>query len=151
MRRMDADHLDADHAVARAVIARDAEAVHRGMAELGYLPDPAAFDPERLLAQLVTGGEWHYTAGFRRLSPEYVRLTMERAGSPASEYFDELRRQDVPPQALLLRRMEGLLFSVLGELRAGADWSALALEYLADAPPSTELGRAEAAWRASRA
>jgi hypothetical protein len=42
--------------------------------------------------------------------------------------------------------MEGLLFSVLGELRAGADWGTLALEYIADEPPSTELGRTEAAW-----
>jgi hypothetical protein len=47
--------------------------------------------------------------------------------------------------------MEGLLFSVLGELRAGADWGALALEYIADEPPSTELGRAEDAWLAARA
>ena len=76
---------------------------------------------------------------------------MEQSGSPASEYFEEMRRQTIPPQALLLRRMEGLLFSVLGELRAGADWGALALEYLADAPPSTELGRVEAAWLSERA
>jgi predicted unusual protein kinase regulating ubiquinone biosynthesis (AarF/ABC1/UbiB family) len=150
VRRMDADHLEADHAIARAVIAGDAQAVHDGMAALGYLPDPDAFDPERLLGQLTVGGEWRYTRGFRRLSPTYVRETMERGGSPASEYFDELRRQDMPPQALLLRRMEALLFSVLGELRAGADWGTLALEYIAEEPPSTELGRVEAEWLAAR-
>jgi hypothetical protein len=60
-----------------------------------------------------------------------------------------MRRQTIPPQALLLRRMEGLLFSVLGELRAGADWGTLALEYIADEPPSTELGRVEAEWLAA--
>jgi hypothetical protein len=54
-----------------------------------------------------------------------------------------MRRQNLPPQALLLRRMEGLLFGVLGELRAGADWGRLALEYIADEAPSTELGRTE--------
>ena len=46
---------------------------------------------------------------------------MEVAGSPSSPYFDEMRRQTIPPQALLLRRMEGLLLSVMGELRAGAE------------------------------
>ncbi len=151
VRRMDSDHLEADHAIARAVIAGDAAAVHQGMAALGYLPDPTTFDPERLLGQLAVGAEWRFTRGFRRLSPEYVRETMERGGSPASEYFDELRRQDMPPQALLLRRMEALLFSVLGELRAGADWGTLALEYIADEPPSTELGRAEGDWLAASA
>jgi hypothetical protein len=76
---------------------------------------------------------------------------MELSGSPASPYFEEMRRQTIPPQALLLRRMEGLLFSVLGELRAGADWGTLALEYIADEPPSTELGRVEADWLGARA
>jgi predicted unusual protein kinase regulating ubiquinone biosynthesis (AarF/ABC1/UbiB family) len=151
VRRMDADYLEGERALAQAVIAGDAAAVHHGLSTLGYLPDPGAFDPERVLAQLASAGEWYFNRGFRRLSPEYVRTSMELSGSPASPYFDEMRRQTIPPQALLLRRMEGLLFSVLGELRAGADWGTLALEYIAEEPPSTELGRAEAAWLATRA
>jgi predicted unusual protein kinase regulating ubiquinone biosynthesis (AarF/ABC1/UbiB family) len=151
MRRMDADYLEGERAVARAIIAGDAAGVHHGLATLGYLPDPDAFDPERVLGQLASAGEWYLTPGFRRLDPEYVRLSLERSGSPASPYFEEMRRQTIPPQALLLRRMESLLFSVLGELRAGADWSALALEYLTEAPPSTELGRAEREWLAASA
>ncbi len=57
-----------------------------------------------------------------------------------------MRRQTVPPQALLMRRMEGLLFSVFGELRAGARWHDLVSEYVAGAPPSTKLGEVEQAW-----
>jgi predicted unusual protein kinase regulating ubiquinone biosynthesis (AarF/ABC1/UbiB family) len=151
VRRMDADYLEDERALARAVIAGDAGQVHHYMSTLGYLPDPAAFAPERVLGQLASAGEWTFTTGFRRLTPEYVRATMEQSGSPASPYFEEMRRQTIPPQALLLRRMEGLLFSVLGELRAGADWGALALEYVAGAEPSTELGRVEAAWLSERA
>ncbi|HEY6759214.1 MAG TPA: AarF/ABC1/UbiB kinase family protein [Baekduia sp.] len=149
VRRMDADYLDEERALAQAVIAQDAQAVHDHMASLGYLPDPDAFEPERILGQLSLAGEWYFTTGFRRLSPQYVRESMELSGSPASPYFEDMRRQTIPPQALLLRRMEGLLFSVLGELRAGADWGTLALEYIADQGPSTELGRAEAAWVAA--
>ncbi|MDX6687118.1 MAG: hypothetical protein QOF86_3246 [Baekduia sp.] len=149
VRRMDADYLERERALARAVIAGDAAEVHRLLADLGYLPDPGAFDPGRVLAQLAAAGEWYFTTGFRRLDPEYVRQSMEISGSPASPFFEEMRRQTIPPQALLLRRMEGLLFSVLGELRAGADWATLALEYMADEPPSTPLGREEAAWLAS--
>ena len=63
-----------------------------------------------------------------------------------------MRRQTLPPQALLMRRMEGLVFSTLGEVRAAADWNAIAREYYADAAPSTPLGEAERAfWAPSRA
>jgi predicted unusual protein kinase regulating ubiquinone biosynthesis (AarF/ABC1/UbiB family) len=148
VRRMDAEYLDQERELAQAVIAGDAGEVHRHLSELGYLPDPDAFEPERVLGQLAAAGEWYFNRGFRRLSPEYVRESMEKGGSPASEYFAEMRRQTIPPQALLLRRMEGLLLSVMGELRAGADWGTLAREYYADEPPSTELGRIEAAWLA---
>jgi len=57
-----------------------------------------------------------------------------------------MRQETVPPQALLIRRMDGLVLAVLGELRAGADWAALAAEYFAAAPPSTPLGEQDAAF-----
>jgi predicted unusual protein kinase regulating ubiquinone biosynthesis (AarF/ABC1/UbiB family) len=150
VRRMDADYLEGERALAQAVIGGDAAGVHRWMSELGYLPVPGDFAPDRVLGQLATAGEWYFTTGFRRLDPEFVRNAMEISSSPASPFFEEMRRQTIPPQALLLRRMEGLLFSVLGELRAGADWGTLALEYIAEEPPSTELGRVEAGWLAAQ-
>jgi predicted unusual protein kinase regulating ubiquinone biosynthesis (AarF/ABC1/UbiB family) len=140
MRIVDADYLAGERALARAVMAGDAEQVHARLAALGYLPEPDGFDPERLLGQLRTAGEWYFEPGFRRLEPGYIADLLERGGSPRSDYFEEMRRETIPPQALLIRRMEGLVLSTLGELRAGADWSALGSEYWADAPPSTPLG-----------
>ena len=146
IRRMDPAYLEDERALARAVIAGDADAVKASLAHLGYLPDPDRFVAEDLLDQLRMAGEWYFEPGFRRLDPEYVRATIEVATSPRSPYFAQMRRQTVPAQAVLIRRMEGLLFSVLGELRAGADWGALALEYIAGRPPTTELGRIEEEW-----
>jgi predicted unusual protein kinase regulating ubiquinone biosynthesis (AarF/ABC1/UbiB family) len=148
MRVVDAHYLEGERALARAVVAGDADEVHRWMAELGYLPDPDAFDADRVLEQLAVAGEWYFTTGFRRLSPGFVREAIELGSSPRSPFFDQMRRQTLPPQALLIRRMEGLLFSVLGELRAGADWGELALEYIAGAPPSTPLGEQDHAFAA---
>jgi predicted unusual protein kinase regulating ubiquinone biosynthesis (AarF/ABC1/UbiB family) len=144
MRQIEPQYLEDERRLARAVIAEDAHEVHEVMSTLGYLPDPGSFDADRLYDQIATAGAWFFVPGFRRLDPEYVRHTMEVSGSPRSPYFDEMRRQTLPPQALLLRRMEGLLFSVLGELRAGADWGLLAREYIAGDPPHTALGEEDA-------
>src|SRR4051794_1523557 len=146
MRIVDADYLEGERALARAVVAGDAPEVHARLAALGYLPDPASFEPERLLGQLRVNGEWFFQPGFRRLSPRYVADLMERAGPPRAPYFEERRRETIPPQALLIRRMEGLVFSTLGELRAGADWYALADELWSGSPPSTPLGELDAAF-----
>src|SRR4051812_16892116 len=145
MRVVDADYLAQERAIARAAVAQDAKGIHAAMAAAGYLPDPAAFEPERVLAQIRTAGEWYFTPGFTRLSPGYISELMERSSSPRSEFFEEMKRESVPPQALLIRRMEGLVLAVLGELRAGADWAALGAEYFDGAAPSTPLGEQDAA------
>src|SRR5687768_4824817 len=44
MRVLDRSYLDGESAVAAAVEAGDAASVHTALADLGYLPDPAAFD-----------------------------------------------------------------------------------------------------------
>src|SRR3954471_15120495 len=60
MRVVDADYLEGERALARAVSVRDAQQVHHLLADLGYLPAPDTFDPERLLAQIETSGAWHF-------------------------------------------------------------------------------------------
>ena len=143
MRVVDADYLEGERTLAQAVAEGDAPATHAHLAALGYLPEPDTFDPERLLEQIRTAGE-SYRPGFRRLTPAYVADLLDRSGSPRSPFFEDMRRETIPPQALLIRRMEGLVLSTLGELRAGADWSALGSEYWGDAPPSTPLGEQDA-------
>ena len=53
-----------------------------------------------------------------------------------------MRRETIPPQALLIRRMEGLVLSTLGELRAGADWPALGERVLERRAAEHAAGRA---------
>jgi predicted unusual protein kinase regulating ubiquinone biosynthesis (AarF/ABC1/UbiB family) len=150
MRRIEPEYLELERVLARAVIAEDAGGVHRALSTLGYLPDPGAFEAQAVFDQIAAAGAWFFVPGFRRLDPEYVRRHMEATGSPRSPHFAQMRRQTLPPQALLLRRMEGLLFSVLGELRAGADWGLLVREYIDAGPPSTPLGIEDAAFWAEK-
>ena len=56
----------------------------------------------------------------------------------------------LPPDSILIRRMHGIVAVVLEQLRAGADWGAIAAEYLHRTPPTTPLGEAEADFLARR-
>jgi predicted unusual protein kinase regulating ubiquinone biosynthesis (AarF/ABC1/UbiB family) len=117
MRRVPAAYLDGERRLTRAMRSGDADGVHAAMSELGYLPEPDTFDPQELLDQLN--------------------------GEPSREL---MRRQTIPPESMLIRRMEMLLFRALADLDARADWSALGRELRGGPPAGTELGDAEAAW-----
>jgi predicted unusual protein kinase regulating ubiquinone biosynthesis (AarF/ABC1/UbiB family) len=150
VRDLDAGYVDGERGVMRAIAARDPQSVHDGLSTLGYLPDPQAVDPEALLEHLATAGEWLLTPGFRRLDRDEVDRIVELGYPPRSPWFAQMRQLRMPPSMLLLRRMEVQVLAVLGELRAGADWGAIAAEHHGADPPATELGREDRAFFACR-
>jgi predicted unusual protein kinase regulating ubiquinone biosynthesis (AarF/ABC1/UbiB family) len=151
MSDLDPAVLEGERQLVGAVAEHDPAALHDSMAGLGYLPEPEAFDPAALLRHLETAGEWFLASGFRRLGPEDVQRTLELGYPPRSPWFSQMRRQRMPPPTLLLRRMEAVLLTTLGELGAGADWGAIAAEHWAGDPPSTALGREDHAFFEQRA
>jgi predicted unusual protein kinase regulating ubiquinone biosynthesis (AarF/ABC1/UbiB family) len=146
MRVLDRSYLERESSVAVAVEQGDAARVHATLSALGYLPEPDGFEPEALLDQIRALGAWYMDPGVRRFSPAWVAELLDATSGPRSPHFAQMRRQTIPPQALLLRRMEGLVLSTLGEVRAAADWHAIAREYYAGATPATPLGEAEQAF-----
>src|SRR3954471_14799097 len=150
VRTIDAGYLRGEREVMRALAARDAPGVHAGLSALGYLPDPDAFDPGALLAHLRAAGEWMTAPGFRRLDPDYAARVRELGYPLRSPYFAAMRRLRLPPETLLLRRMELQTLALLGALRAGGDWCAIVAEYHAGRAASTALGREDHAFFARR-
>ena len=75
-----------------------------------------------------------------------MRQVLIDVSDPRSRFFDIMRRQTVPPDAMFARRMEALTLAVLGQLNATANWHRIAREWLFGGPPATELGEAEAAF-----
>jgi len=75
-----------------------------------------------------------------------VGRTFEFGYPPRSPWLSMLRRLTFPPPTLLLRRMEIQTLSLLGELRAGGAWAAIAAEHWAAQPPLTPLDQEDAAF-----
>ena len=122
------------------------------MRELGYLPGLSAeWDSGVLLEGMRDAGWWFLGPQPRRLAPEDLWRGTEgfRDGSQAAVY-EQLRRMTLPPEALLLRRMEGLLFQIASTVRAEADWGALLRELVEGDELATVLGREHATWLAER-
>jgi hypothetical protein len=75
---------------------------------------------------------------------------IESTNDPRSEYFDLMRRESIPADELMGRRMEIGVVAVLGQLRAKRNWHRIAREWMYGDDPVTELGREEAAFYGKR-
>jgi len=90
---------------------------------------------------------WLRGDGPLRLNPEDMWRGSEALREQRNaELMQQMRRMTLPPEALLLRRMEGLLFQVATTLRAEASWGALLGELIEGDEPVGTLGREHAAW-----
>ena len=160
LRGVDETHLAGERAIARSVRDRDAGALKRALIDAGYLPSQRAdaVDDTFALRLMRSATRWYAVPGWHRFSPterDDRRRAREHDRTPPTEAERtdakaQVNQFTVPAEAVLIRRMHGVVASVLDALRAGADWGAIAAEYLHGEPAATELGQAEAAFVAGR-
>jgi predicted unusual protein kinase regulating ubiquinone biosynthesis (AarF/ABC1/UbiB family) len=156
LRTVDQERVAAERAIAVAVRERDAVALKSALIEGRYLPADraAAVDAELALRLMRHATRWYAVPGERRFSPDNGRRGREREERerPDAEQQAAIRSQvnqfTFPPDAILMRRMHAMVAIVLVQLRAGADWGAIAAEYLHGAPATTQLGEDEAGFLA---
>ncbi len=137
----------------RAVMEEDAEGLHRQMAELGFF-DPAdeRITPELLLHYLrAVTWWWIEDHGEFQITRDLVSQLMVDTGDPRSDYWDLMKRVNLPRDQVFAQRMAGLTVAVLGQLGATANWHRIAREFVYGEPPQTDLGREEAGFFARRA
>jgi predicted unusual protein kinase regulating ubiquinone biosynthesis (AarF/ABC1/UbiB family) len=152
LRRVDATRLAAERAIALAVRDEDAQALKVALRAGGYLPASRADDVDadftlRLMRMAI---KWYAVPGERRFSPVDRRDREQPDPEERAAMKLQVNQFTLPPETILIRRMHSIVAVVLGQLRAGADWGAIAAEYLYGGPPATPLGKAEAEFLAER-
>jgi predicted unusual protein kinase regulating ubiquinone biosynthesis (AarF/ABC1/UbiB family) len=154
LRPLPRDYVRREGAVSRAVSDGDAAAVVAGLYALGYLPGkPTDWDGEQLLAYMRAASWWLEDDTPLRLGPEDVWRSAEMIREDddgSGGHVAQLRKMTLPREALLLRRMDGLLFQTAASIRASAPWGSLLREITGEGEPVGELGAQHAAWLASR-
>jgi predicted unusual protein kinase regulating ubiquinone biosynthesis (AarF/ABC1/UbiB family) len=149
LRDVDTARVAGERAIALTVREEDAADLKAALLAGGYLPAGRAdaVDADWALALMRMAITWYAVPGERRFSPEDARRGRDRE-RPDSDQRAAMRAQvnqfTLPPDSILIRRMHGIVAVVLEQLRAGADWGAIAAEYLYGGPPATPLGQAEA-------
>src|SRR5215207_4534948 len=123
----------------------DPAGLRTALFELGFLNDPSRVDAERLLEHVKLVGGWYIDDEEIRISPKRVMKMIEVTSDPRSDFYDMIRRESLPADELMGRRMETGLLAVLAQLRATANWHRIIREWVYADRPSTVLGEAE--WR----
>jgi predicted unusual protein kinase regulating ubiquinone biosynthesis (AarF/ABC1/UbiB family) len=77
---------------------------------------------------------------------DFAAEIIGHASDLRSPYWHVLRKLNLPPEFLVLNRIQVGINSVLGRLRATQDWRAIRAELLDDAEPATAMGGRDAAW-----
>jgi predicted unusual protein kinase regulating ubiquinone biosynthesis (AarF/ABC1/UbiB family) len=151
-KKISRDQIEQEMTVIRAGLEGDAEGLHAQLASMGFFDaDDPLVPAERLLAHVQALQGFYMEDRPFPLTRDYISRLMMDAGDPRSEYWDMMKRQTMPPDALLARRMEGLTLGVLGQVEATANWRAIMNEWLYDEPPATPLGEEEAGFHGTRA
>jgi predicted unusual protein kinase regulating ubiquinone biosynthesis (AarF/ABC1/UbiB family) len=129
-----------------AVLAGDADRLVDAMRGAGFILAGHHVDPGRVLEwyrifhePILEDREFTYT-------PEFAREVIRTTSDPRGGYLDMLRKLNLPPDYLLLNRIQWGVNSILGRLRATANWHRINLELWGKAPPATPLGEEEEAF-----
>jgi predicted unusual protein kinase regulating ubiquinone biosynthesis (AarF/ABC1/UbiB family) len=154
LRNASAVRVAAERGIAHAVRAGDAGALKSALVAGGYLRSDGTdlVDDELTLKLMRRATGWYAVPGQRRFSGEHGRRDRERRPVDEERQVqarDQLNQFTLPAETALIRRMHAIVGVVLGQLRAGADWGAIAAEYLHGEPPATPLGEAEAEYFAT--
>jgi predicted unusual protein kinase regulating ubiquinone biosynthesis (AarF/ABC1/UbiB family) len=155
LRDVGPERVAAEQTILRAIHKREAGTLKAALIAGGYVPADRAdeVDADFALRLLLRATRWYSQPGERRFTPDRARRGRDRE-RPDSEQRSAIKHQvnqfTVPPEAILIRRMHGVVAIVLMQLRAGADWGAIAAEYLRGGSPATALGQAEAEYLVRR-
>ncbi|HEY5053926.1 MAG TPA: AarF/ABC1/UbiB kinase family protein [Solirubrobacterales bacterium] len=142
-KKLDREQILLEQRAVDAAARDDPEALRESLHDLGFVKKPSKLDAERLLEHVRSIGGWYLEDREIEISARRVMKIIESTHDPRSEYFDLMRRESMPADELMGRRMEIGVVAVLGQLRAKRNWHRIMREWVYGDEPATELGEQE--------
>ncbi len=142
-KKLDNEQILLEQRALDAAFHDDPERFRNALHELGFVKSPSKLDAERLLEHTMAVSGWFIEDREIEISARRVMKIIESTHDPRSEYYDLMRRESLPGDELMGRRMEIGVVAVLGQLRAKRNWHRIMREWIYADPPATELGEEE--------
>ena len=142
-KKLDREQIELEQAALDAAIRKDPEALRQRLHDLGFIKKPTKLDAEHLMDHVMLVGGWYIEDRDYKVSARRVMKIIESASDPRSEYFQVMRRENIPAEELMGRRMEIGVIAVLAQLGAQRNWHRIMREWVYADEPETELGRQE--------
>src|SRR5438270_3663582 len=139
-KQLDKEQIELEIAALEAVFDDDPDRLVQGLADLGFLNKPKRIDAEKLMEHVRTVGGWYMEDREVTIDSERVMNALASMTDPRSGFYDLWRRENVPANELMGRRMETGLMAVLGQLSATRNWYRIGREWWFADDPATELG-----------
>jgi predicted unusual protein kinase regulating ubiquinone biosynthesis (AarF/ABC1/UbiB family) len=149
-KQLDKEQITLEVAALEAAFNDDPEQLRRALGNLGFLHKPDRVDAERLMDHVRVIGGWYMQDRDVTIDSEVVMNAIAAVTDPRAGFYDLWRRENLPANELMGRRMETGVLAVLGQLRATRNWYRIGREWWFGEEPATELGRAEWAYFESR-
>jgi predicted unusual protein kinase regulating ubiquinone biosynthesis (AarF/ABC1/UbiB family) len=145
-KKLDPEQIELEQRAIDAAARQDAEGLRTALHDLGFIKNPSKLDAERLMDHVMLVGGWYLEDHEYEVSARRVMKVIEATSDPRSEYYDLMRRESIPADELMGRRMETGVLAVLAQLRAKRNWFRIMREWVYADPPSTPLGEQEWAY-----
>ena len=145
-KQLDQDQIELEIAALEAVFDDDPEGLRVALHDLGFLSDPRKVDAELLMEHVRAVGGWYMEDREVTIDSARVMEAIAAVSDPRSSFYRLMRRENLPANELMGRRMESGVLAVLGQLRATRNWNRIGREWWFGDPPATELGEQERAW-----
>ncbi|MCB0985985.1 MAG: hypothetical protein KDB06_15150, partial [Ilumatobacter sp.] len=128
------------------VVHRDPERLVAAMERVGFLHQGHGLAPQRVF-DYVSAPYVPYLTDEFTFTRSFVKDAMATIIDVKGPHAEVIERLNMPASFVILDRVVWGVSAILGKLEVAAPWRAMLLEYLHGAPPASELGEQELAWR----
>jgi predicted unusual protein kinase regulating ubiquinone biosynthesis (AarF/ABC1/UbiB family) len=142
-KQLDKEQIELEITAIAAAFDNDPERLRKALHDLGFVHKPDRVDAERLMEHVRAVGGWYMEDREVTVDSKLVMNAIAAVTDPRSGFYDLWRRENIPANELMGRRMETGVLAVLGQLRATRNWYRIGREWWFGEEPATELGRAE--------